>query len=245
MYAASVSRKMPHCFSLVLLFFLCLLSACANGPTTPAQTSAGSTVGPALPTSTVPTISLPNDGVAASIPLEPNPEIFVQGGSATQLTFVGMDTTNISTTTYALPYKKQGNKIYVEFGQALAPALEIHIPRQAQLTVTLTEGNVTVNNLQGPANITLTSGTIHLKNFTPHGTSILQTKSGTIDVTLAKDASCSLTAQTSFGTIVSGYPTLHEKRSGETDSATGSINHGAGTTLNLSVNYGSITIGPA
>jgi hypothetical protein len=192
----------------------------------------------------VPTLSLPDDGVAASIPLEPDPEIFVQGASATQLTFVGMNTTSISTTTYALPYKKQGKKIYIQFSQALTPSLEVHIPQKGQLTVMFTEGNVTVNNLQGPANITLASGTIHVKSFTPHGTSILQTKSGTIDVTLAKAASCSLTAQTSFGTIVSSYPTLHEKRSGETDKASGSINHGTGAILNLSVDYGSITIGP-
>jgi hypothetical protein len=244
MRTANVSRNASLCLSVTLLSFLCLLSACAGGFTSPVSTAPGSTSKPTSPTSTQPTLSLPDEGVAATIPVNPKPDIFVEGGSAEQLTFVGTDTKNISTNLYALPYKKKGNRVDISFGQPLGQALEIQIPRESNLTVTLTEGNVTVTTLQGPVDIHLTNGTIHLKDFTPSGTNTIQTESGTIDVTFAKDASCSLKAQTSFGTIVSGYAAISGKRNGEADEASGSIRNGSKTTVTLTVGSGSITLGP-
>lgn len=244
MRITSVSRKAALRLSVILLLFLCLLSACASGPATSTSTSttSGSTSGPASPAST---ITLPDEGVAATIPVGPQPEISVEGGSARQLTFVGSDTPSISTNLYALPYKKKGNTVDISFAQPLSQALEIQIPRGASLTVTLTEGNVVVNTIQGLVNVTLTSGTIRLTNFTPHGTDTIQTESGLIDVTFAKDASCSLKAQTNFGTIISGYAAISARRSGERANASGTIRNGSGATVNLTVGSGSITLGPA
>lgn len=243
MCTANRAQHVPLCLSLVLLASLCLLNACAGGPTSPTHT-ATSTSTP-LPASPVPTFALPAVGVAAIIPVGSAPEITVESGSAKQLTFIGSDTRSISTNLYALPYKKDGNRVYITFSQPLSQALEIHIPRAATLTVTLTEGNVTVDALQGPLNITLTSGTIHLKNFTPRGKDTIQTGSGLIDVTFAKDAACNLKAQTNFGTIVSGYATISMQRDGEKAQAAGIIKNGSGASVNLIVGAGTITLGPA
>lgn len=245
MHPANVSRKISLRVLIVLLPFLCLLSACASGPAAPARSSTNSTSKPASPVGTAPTITLPAEGVAATIPVGPQPEIFVESGSAKQLTFVGSAARSISTNLYALPYKKEGNKVYISFGQTIDQALVIQIPRQASLTVTLTEGNVSVETIQGAVNITLTGGTINLKNFTPQGTDTIQTGSGTIGVTFAKNASCSLKAQTNFGAITSGYATISEKRSGQKAEASGTIRGGTGATVSLTVDHGSISLGPA
>ena len=245
MLTAGISRKVLLRFLVPLLSFLCLLSACASGPVAPPHAGPTSPGASTSPVATAPTISLPDDGVAATIPVRPNPEIFVESGSAKQLTFVGSDTTSISTKTYSLPYKKAGDKVYINFGQTIGQPLVIQIPRKASLTVTLTEGNVSVETIQGSVNITLTGGTISLKNFTPQGTDTLQTENGTIDITFAKDASCSLKAQTSFGAITSGYAAIRATRNGEKASASGTIRGGSGATVNLTVDHGSITIGPA
>lgn len=244
MFAINVSRQTCFFLSLTLLLLLTLLTACAGGPSSPTP-AANSTHEPTTPRSVVPTSSQPAEGVAATIPAGSHPEIDVESGSAAQLTFIGSDTTNISTNVYSLPYKKKGNRITISFGQAISQALEITIPRQANLTVTVTEGNVTVENLQGSLNVTLTRGTIHIKKLTPRGINTIQTENGTIDLTLAPSASCHLKAQTSFGAVISGYPTLTEKRDGEGDQVNGVLHDGSQTNVNLIVHYGTITIGPA
>lgn len=243
MCTANRAHHVPLCLSLILLASLCLLSACAGGPAAPAHTARPTST--PLPASPVPTFALPAVGVAATIPVGPAPEITVESGSAKQLTFIGSDTQSISTNLYALPYKLDGNRVYITFSQPLSQALEIHIPRAATLTVTLTEGNVTVDTIQGPVNITLTSGTIQLKNFTPRGKETIQTESGLIDVTFAPNAACKLKAQTNFGTIVSSYATINMQRDGEKAQAAGIIKNGAGASVNLIVGTGTITLGPA
>lgn len=233
-------------FSVLLLALLCMLSACINAPDSHTSTSSTTTLnntgGPPAP---APTINLPDEGVAATIPIGANPKIFVASGNAAMLTFIGSNTQSISTNLYSLPYVKHGNTVIINFGQSIGQPLQITIPRTASLSVTLNNGNVVVDSLQGQTSLTLnTSGTIHLKNFIPHGINKIQTKSGTIDVTFAKNASCSLKAQTSFGAIISAYSAISAQRSGMTAAASGTLNNGSGATVNLTVGYGSITIGP-
>jgi hypothetical protein len=239
-----VSRKTTFFPSLALLLLLFLLPACGGTPSSPTSTRADSTYEPATPHSTVAMLTPPDEGVAATIPAGLQPEIAVDSGSAKLLTFVGADTTNISTNLYALPYKKKGNQVTISFGQTISQALEIQIPRRASLTVTVTEGNVRVENFQGTLNVTLTRGTIQLHNMLPRGVNTIQTENGTIDLTLAQSAACHLSAQTRFGAIVSAYPALSAQRSGEGALVNGVLHGGAQTTVNLIVHYGSITIGP-
>lgn len=241
LYSGKASLRFFVCLSALC----CLLSACSSGPFS--QTPTYSIATPNVtsgPPSPAPTIVLPDEGVAANIPVSANPNIFVASGNAKQLTFIGTDTKSIATNLYAMDYLKEGNTTIVNFGQSLSQPLEIMIPRGANLTVKMNNGNVTVDSLQGQVSITLVSGTIQLKNFTPHGTGTIETKSGTIDVTFAKNASCNLTAQTNFGTIVSNYPAISQKRTGTKVEAAGMISNSSRTTVNLKVTYGSITLSP-
>jgi hypothetical protein len=57
-----------------------------------------------------------------------------------QLTIIGANTQSISSNSYALPYRKKGQAIDLNFGQTI-PHMQITIPIQATLTVTLTAGN--------------------------------------------------------------------------------------------------------
>ncbi len=232
-------------FSITFLLSLSLLSACASGPASP--TTATTSITPhntGAPASPVSTITLPDEGVAATIPMGSKPDITVESGSAKQLTLLGSNTQSISSDSYALPYRKKGNAVSINFGQTIAQPIKLTIPAQSTLTVTLTAGNVVVENIQGQVTITLTSGTIQLKNFTPHATSTITAQSGTIGATFAKQASCDLNAQTNFGAIVSGYATIREKRSSMKAQASGIIGHGSSTIVNLTTSYGSISIGP-
>ncbi len=166
--------------------------------------------------------------------------------NAAQLTFVGSDTQkNISTDRFSLPYKKAGNKVTIDFGEAVVQNLEIKVPREANLNVILANGNVVVSSIQGQVTMTLANGTIHMHNFTPLGTSTIQSKNGTIDATFNNKTSCILKAQTNFGAIVSHYSAISEKRSGNQANASGIIGNSSGATVNLVGRYGSITIGPA
>ncbi len=251
MCTTDVSRRMSLWLASVCVVFCCLLGACMGGP---GSTSPGSSAALAtqeayarLNASVVPTstFTLPDAGVAASIPVSSHPDITVESGNATHLTFVGAATQTISTNLYALPYAKKANAVTISFGQNIGQALVITIPRQASLSVTLTTGNVVVESVQGQVDVTLASGTIQLKNFSPRGTDTLSIKSGTIGVTFAQDASCSLKAQTDFGAIVSGYASIAEKRTGMRAEAAGSIHGGTGAIVSLATVYGSISIGPA
>ncbi len=235
-------------FSIAFLLSLSLLSACVGDPassttatTQPTSTTQRNTGAPASPVST---ITLPNEGVAATIPVGSKPDITVESGSAKQLTLLGSDTHSISSDSYALPYRKKGNAVSINFGQTIAQPIKVTIPAQSTLTVTLTAGNVIVENIQGQVTITLTNGTIQLKNFTPYATSTITVQSGTIDATFAKQTSCDLNAQTEFGAIVSGYAAIREKRSSMKAQASGIIGHGSSTIVNLTTSYGSISIGP-
>lgn len=231
--------------SILLFALVCLFSACGGSSlsvkqSTPStQRNPVSTAGTAVPAYTA------DSGVAASIPVGTDPNIAVESGNATQLTFVGSDTTSVSTDLYAFPYKKEGNTIVINFGQTIAQALTISMPRQANLTVTLSDGNVTIDTIQGQVSVTLASGTVQIKNFTPRKTDTIETRSGSISVTFTHDASFTLKAQTNFGAIVSGYSAISEKRSGMQASASGTVNKGSAATVSLSVGYGSITLGPA
>ena len=229
----------------IFLSSLCLvalvLSACASTPasSTPVGTNAN-------PTSNADSTSTANVGDSSYIVVGPRPEIIVKSENAAQLTFVGSDTQkNISTDRFSLPYKKEGNKVTIDFGEAVVQSLEIKVPLEANLNVVLANGNVVVNSIQGQVAMTLGNGTIHIKNFTPMGKNTIQAKNGTIDVTFANKSSCSLNAQTNFGAVVSHYPAISEKRSGMQDQASGTIGSGSGATVNLVGGYGSITFGPA
>jgi hypothetical protein len=185
-----------------------------------------------------------DDEVAATIQTGTKPKIVVKGENAALLTFVGTDTQSISSGTLALPYKKEGNTVTIDFGKTITQELEIKIPHQASLSVVLANGNVVIETIQGQVGVTLTSGTIRVKNFTPGGTNTIATKNGTIDVTFATKASCSLKARTDFGAITSGYSAIHEQRNASRSEASGKIGNDSETTVNLTAGYGSITIGP-
>jgi hypothetical protein len=250
MSPANVSRKRSLHYSILFLLCFCLLSACTSGSNP--STGPASVSGSVSPTnssvsevpSSDPTVNLPDTGVAATIPVGPNPNVTVMSGSATQLTFIGSDTSSISTNLYALPYDKEGTNVIINFGQTIAHALEIKIPQKASLTINLTNGNLIVDSFNGQIGVTMTSGTIQIKNFTPYGTNTIVTQNGTIAATFTKNASCSLKAQTSFGAVVSGYTAISEKRTGMKAEASGTLNSGTGATVNLTTGYGSITIGP-
>lgn len=242
MSIAIVRRTIALLLSVFLLLLLSLLSACTSGSASSTSSTPTRTSGTPLPKST---LSLPDEGVAATVPVGAHPDIVVESGNASQLTLVGADTENLSTTSYAIPYKKKGNQVLINFGQTISQPIEIQMPRAANLTVTLTAGNVVVDSIQGQVAITLNNGTIQVKNFTPHGTSTIEAQSGTINVTFAKKASCSLKIQTDFGAIVSGYPAIKEKRNNMKAEASGTISNGDGATVKLTTGYGSITIGPA
>ncbi len=122
--------------------------------------------------------------------------------------------------------------------------MQITIPIQATLTVTLTAGNMTIDNLQGQLTVTLGSGTIHVTHFTPTGTSAITTGSGTIDVTFTPLAACQLTAQTAFGSIVSRYPSIQPLRNGMQSHASGTLGSPKNTSVQLKVTDGSISLGP-
>jgi len=236
------SRKTSFILAGMLLLAVSLLSACAASPASSTSSTPGKTTGTA---STKAALVLPDQGVAASIPVGLNPEIVVESGNATQLTFIGSDTENLSTGSYAIPYKKKGNKLLINFGQTLGQPMEIKLPYETNLTVTLTSGNVTVDTIQGQVVVSVNNGTIHLKNFTPRGTDTIETRTGTIEATFAQNASCQLKAQTQFGAIVSGYPAIKEKRDGMKAEASGTISNGSGAMVTLTTESGSITIGPA
>jgi hypothetical protein len=240
MFTSHITQKASIHLHLVLLSSLCLLvltlNACASAPTS----------GTYPTTSTDSSASTASVGDTSYIVVGPQPKIIVRSVSAAQLTFVASDTQkNISTNQFSLPYQKQGNTVTIDFGEAVVQNLEIKIPREANLSVTLGRGNIVVNSLQGQVTMTLANGTIHLKNFTPLGTNTITSKSGTIDVSFAHNSSFSIKAQTRFGAIVSRYSTLTEKRSGMQDEASGTIGNGSRATINLMGGYGSITLGPA
>lgn len=238
-------RNMFLLFSLALLAFAGLLSACADGPASSPAPGLATPRSTGVPLSPVSTITLPDEGVAATIPVGPTADITVESGSAKQLTFIGADTRSISSNSYALPYRKKGNAITISFGQVLAEALEITLPARSHLTVTLTTGNVSVENFQSQVTVALTSGTIQLKKFAPHGISTITVQSGTIDVTFVKQAACRLNARTDFGAIISGYPAIPEKRSGMQAQAAGVIGNDADSGVDLTTNSGSISFEPA
>ena len=235
MFTSHITQKASVHLHLALLSSLCLLvltlNACTSTPTS----------------STYPTTSAstPSVGDTSYIVVGPQPKIIVKSVSAAQLTFVASDTQkNISTNGFSLPYQKQGNTVTIDFGEAVVQSLEIKIPRATNLNVTLGSGNIVVNSLQGQVTMTLANGTIRLKNFTPLGTNTITSKSGTIDVSFAHNSSFRIKAQTGFGTIVSRYSTLTEKRSGMQDEASGTIGNGSRATVNLVGGYGSIVLGP-
>ncbi|MBA2395401.1 MAG: DUF4097 family beta strand repeat protein [Ktedonobacteraceae bacterium] len=236
MFTSYRAQKGANRLHIALLSSLCLimfiLSACESTPAISAYTSTDST-----PASSV--------GDTSYIVVGPDPEIIVKSASAAQLTFVASDTQkNISTNGFSLPYTKQGNTVTIDFGETVVHPLEIKIPHAANLSVTLGSGNIVVNSLQGRVAMTLANGTIHMKNFTPLGTDTITSKSGTIDVSFAQNASFHLKAQTKFGAIVSRYSTISQKRSGMQANAVGTIGQASHTMVNLIGEYGSITIGP-
>jgi Putative adhesin len=238
MFTSHIAQKASNRLRFALLPSFCLavliLSACASTPTSSTYTPAS-----------IDSTSASNVGDTSYIVVGPQPKIIVKSVSAAQLTFVASDTQkNISTNGFSLPYQKQGNTVTIDFGEAVMQSLEIKIPRASNLSVTLGSGNIVVNSLQGQVAMTLTNGTIHLKNFTPLGTNTITSKSGTIDVSFANKSSFHLNAQTKFGAIVSRYAAISEKRSGMQDEASGPIGNGSGATVNLQGEYGSITIGP-
>ncbi len=240
MFTSHTSQSLRFIFLSSLCLVLLILSACAGTPTSSTSTAAS-----AYPASSTDNTSAGNVGDSSYIVVGPRPEIIVKSENAAQLTFVGSDTQkNISTDRFSLPYKKAGNKVTIDFGEAVVQSLEIKVPREANLNVILANGNVVVNSIQGQVAMTLASGTIHIKNFTPLGKTTIQSKNGTIDVTFANKSSCSLKAQTNFGAIVSRYSAISEKRNGMQDEASGTIGSGSGATVNLVGGYGSITIGP-
>ncbi len=226
-----------HLISLMPLYLLLLilLSACmGENALNTANTATNSS--PATPAI----------GDTSYIAVGPKPEIVVKAESAAQITLLGSDTQQtISTPKMSLPYQKQGNKVTIDFGKTVVHDLQIKIPSAANLTVLIASGNVVVNTIQGQVTMTLANGTIHMTQFTPLGTSTIQAKNGTIDVSFAHNISCSLNAQTDFGAVASSYPTLREKRSAMKDEATGNIGSGTGAKVNLMTNNGSITVGPA
>jgi hypothetical protein len=237
MFTSRIAQKASIHLHLVLLSSLCLLvltlSACATTPVSSTYPTASSA-------------STASVGDSSYIVVGPQPKIIVKSASAAQLTFVASDTQkNISTNQFSLPYQKQGNTVTIDFGEAVVQSLEIKIPAEANLSVTLGSGNIVVNSLKGQVVMTLANGTIHLKNFTPLGTNMITSKSGTIDVSFAHNSSFHLKAQTKFGAIVSRYSTLSEKRSGMQDEASGTIGNSSGATVNLMGGYGSITLGPS
>jgi hypothetical protein len=235
MFITNISRKAFVQPRLTLLSFFCLvllilLSSCTNG------TGADATV--AATTTSI-------GGDTSYIPVSANPEITVKSENVVQLTLTGTDTQSISTAQLALPYTKDGNKITIDFGQTVVQPLEIKIPRAANLNLTVANGNVIIDTIQGQIVTTLNSGTIKIKNFTPSGTNNIQTKNGTIDVAFGDTTSCNVQAQTNFGAIVSSYATISQKRNAMKATASGTIGNSSGTTVNLTVGYGSITVGRA
>lgn len=229
MCRANISQKVVRCSYAVLLPLFCtavllLVNACAGEAAQPVAT---------------PTIS---EGDALHILVSTRPQILVKGKNAV-LSFLGSDAQQtISTERMSLPYTKVGNKVTIDFGETVIQNLTIRIPRESDLSVMLANGSVTTDTIQGQVVTQLGSGTIHLKNFTPRGRSMLKTQNGTIDVHFARQISCNLHAQTGFGAISSGYPTITEKRSGMQAEASGMIGNAAGTMVNLVVGYGSITV---
>jgi hypothetical protein len=244
MFTASISQKVSIRLRFIFQSSLCLLvlilSACASTPASSTYTATST-----YPTSSTDNTTTGNTEDSSYIVVGPRPEIIVKSENAAQLTFVGSDTQkNISTDRFSLPYKKEGNKVTIDFGEAVVQSLEIKVPREANLNIILANGNVVVSSIQGQLAMTLASGTIQIKNFAPMGKNTIQSKNGTIDVTFADKSSCSLKAQTNFGAIVSRYSAINEKRSGMQDQASGTIGSGSGATVNLVGGYGSITIGP-
>jgi hypothetical protein len=234
----------PQRFRFIFLASLCLvvliLSACAGTPD--ASTSIGSS---AYPTSSTDNPAAGNAEDSSYIVVGPKPEIIVKSENAALLTFVGSDTQkNISTNGFSLPYKKVGNTVTIDFGQAVVESLEIKIPSEANLDIILASGNISVNSIHGQLAMTLGSGTIHIKDFSPLGKNTIQSKNGTIDVTFDAKTSCNFKAQTNFGAVISHYAAISDKRSGMQDEASGTIGNGSGAMVNLVGRYGSITFGP-
>lgn len=235
--APEASHRLRFMFLSAFGLILLMLSACAGLP----DANTTSTYTPSS-TTTTPASSMKD---ALYIPVSANPNIVVKSVSAARLTFVASDTQqNISTSRFSLPYKKQGNTVTIDFGETVVQDLEIKVPRQTNLTIMLTEGNIIVDSIQGQVAIALSSGTIQMKNFAPYGTNTIASKNGTIDVTFAAHSSCSLKAQTDFGAIVSRYSAISQQRNGMQAKASGTIGSGSGAIVNLSGGYGSITFGP-
>lgn len=241
-YIASVSKRLRFLFFLPGLFLL-MLSACAS---TPDASTVRTYTGPSMYTP-VSTAANPVGSAMDSrfIPVKTSPDIVVKSENAALLTFVASDAQqNISTSQFSLPYKKEGNKVTIDFGEAVVQNLEIKVPRRSNLTLIMNTGNVIVDSIQGQVTMTLASGTIQLKNFAPRGTNTITTKSGTINVTFAATSSCNIKAQTGFGAIVSHYAAISEVRNGMQAKASGAIGNGSGASVNLVGEYGSITFGP-
>ena len=241
MFTSPISQRFRFIFLSSLCLIVLILNACASTPASNTYTGTS-----AYPTSSTDSTSAGNAEDSSYIVVGPKPEIIVKSENAAQLTFVGSDTQkNISTARFSLPYKKEGNKVTIDFGEAVVQNLEIKVPRAANLDVILAAGNVVVNSIQGQLTMMLANGTIRIKDFTPLGKNTIQSKNGTIDVSFADKSSCSLKAQTKFGAIISRYAAISEKRSGMQDQASGTIGNGSGAMVNLVGGYGSITLGPA
>jgi len=180
---------------------------------------------------------------SASIAVGSKPDIIVKIKDAVRLIFVGSERPNISAGTVAIPYTKEGNKVTIDLSATVVQSLEIDIPRQANLDLSMEGGNVVIDTFEGRATIALTSGTIGLKNFIPHGTNTINLKAGTINIAFAHSASCGVKAQTNVGAIVSSYTAIREQRSKMEAEAAGTIGSGTGAMVNLTTGYGSITIG--
>src|SRR5438552_11523189 len=135
--ASEASRRLRFMLLSAFGLILLMLSACASLP----DTNTASTYTPSS-TYTIPASSMKD---ALYIPVSTNPNIIVKSVSAARLTFVASDTQqNISTSKFSLPYKKQGNTVTIDFGETVVQDLEIKVPRQANLTIMWTEGNIVV-----------------------------------------------------------------------------------------------------
>lgn len=180
----------------------------------------------------------------STIPVEANPDIIIKSVNANQLSFIGTNQQSITADTHTFAYEKEGNSVTIDLGETVEKPLEIQIPREANLTIHLENGNIAIDTLQGQVSIALISGTISVKNFTPSGINEITTKSGTIDVTFTEQATCNLTAHTNFGAIVSNYTEITEKRDKMKSNAEGIIGKESDINVNLAAESGSITLGP-
>jgi DUF4097 and DUF4098 domain-containing protein YvlB len=119
----------------------------------------------------------------------------------------------------------------------------VHVPAASSINVHNDTGTVDVTGIGGNVTINNTTGrvTANLGTVGSNRNVDISTATGEVRLTIARDSSATVDANTSIGNVSSDFPNLNENRHTVSDHVTGKIGAGLGT-IRLSVSTGSISL---